>query len=118
MPYQALLEELVRSVPGAEGALMLDSLGEVVVEAGVRDDRHRLIGAYQGIALLIAQKTSTRYAAGEVSHIVCRYSGGSLILRTLKDGYYLVVALQPNAPLARAMHRSALAQAGMNAALE
>ena len=97
---------------------MLDALGEVVVEAGVRDDRHRLIGAYQGIALLIARKTSTRYAAGEISHIVCQYSGGSLILRTLKDGYYLVMALKPNAPLARAMHRSALTQAGMNAALE
>jgi predicted regulator of Ras-like GTPase activity (Roadblock/LC7/MglB family) len=118
MPYQALLEELVRSVPGADGALMLDSTGEVVVEAGARDDRHRLIGAYQGIALLVAQKTSTRYAAGEISHIVCRYSRGTLILRTLKDGYYLVMSLQENASLAQAVHRSALTQAAMNAALE
>ena len=117
MPYQTLLEELVRSVPGADGALMLDTTGEVVVEAGARDDRHRLIAAYQGITLLIAQKTSTRYAAGEISQIVCRYTGGSLILRTLKDGYYLVMSLQPDAPLARAVHHSALIQARMNAAL-
>ena len=117
MPYQTLLEELVRSVPGADGALMFDSTGEVVFEAGAHDFRHRLIGAYQGIALLIAQGTSSRYAAGEISHIVCRYTGGSLILRTLKDGYYLVMSLKPDAPLAHAVHRSSVTQSRVNAVL-
>ena len=117
MPYLALLEELVQSVPGAEGALMLDSTGEVVVEAGVRDFRHRLIGAYQGIALIIAQRTSSRHELGAVSHLICRYASGSLILRTLKDGYYLVMSLQAGAPLARAVRRSEIAQARLNAAL-
>ena len=96
---------------------MLDATGEVVVEAGVRDFRHRLIGAYQGIALVIAQRTSKKYEAGAVSHIVCRYTGGSLILRTLKDGYYLVMSLEAGAPLARAVRRSEVVQSRLNAAL-
>ena len=117
MPYQTFLEELVRLTPGADAALMLDAEGEVVFETGRRDDRHRLIAAYQGIALIIAQRTSSRYAGGAVSLIVCRYSGGSLILRALKDGYYLVMMLSAGAPLALAIHLSGLTQNDMNAAL-
>jgi predicted regulator of Ras-like GTPase activity (Roadblock/LC7/MglB family) len=117
MPYKSLLEDLVRSTPGADGALMLDALGDVVVAAGANDDRHRLIGAYQGIALAIAQRTSVRYSAGDVSHIVCRYSTGSLILRALKDGYYLVMSISEQAPLGHALYRSEVTQDRMNAEL-
>ena len=51
MPYLSLLQGLVGSVDGALGALLMDATGEVVVEAGNGEERHRLIGAYQGIAL-------------------------------------------------------------------
>ena len=76
MPYLKLLERFLTSAPGAQAALLLDSQGEVVVEAGARDDRHRLIGAYQGIALGVAQRTIKRYAAGPIHYIVCRYAWG------------------------------------------
>jgi hypothetical protein len=49
--YLSLLEELVKSVRGAEAALLLDAEGEVVVDTGPRSERHRLIGAYQGLVL-------------------------------------------------------------------
>ena len=56
MPYQRILDELVRSVPAREGALLLDATARSWSQAGSRDYRHRLIGAYQGIALATARR--------------------------------------------------------------
>jgi predicted regulator of Ras-like GTPase activity (Roadblock/LC7/MglB family) len=117
VPYLAALERLLRAVRGAQAALLLDALGEVVVEAGARDDRHRLIGAYQGIGLAAAQRTMARYAGGGIRHILCRYTRGAVILRPLKDGYYLVVALGPEAGPAQGLWHSAHAQEELDAAL-
>ncbi len=117
MPYQRLLEELVRGVRGAQGALLLDATGEVVVEAGAKDDRHRLIGAYQGIALTLAHRTSARYAVGSIGHICCRYAWGHVVLRPLRDGYYLVLSVAAEGSLGEAVYRSAATQDKMNAEL-
>jgi predicted regulator of Ras-like GTPase activity (Roadblock/LC7/MglB family) len=95
----------VRSVPGAEGALLLDSEGEVVVQVGPGAYRHRLIGAYQGLSLSIARRIGARYGAGAVESLVCRYSRAALILRPLKDGYYFVLALAPHGAVAEAFRR-------------
>jgi predicted regulator of Ras-like GTPase activity (Roadblock/LC7/MglB family) len=117
MPYQRLLDELARDLDGLQGALLLDAEGEVAVESGARDERHRLIGAYQGIALMTAQRTTQRYEAGTIRYIVCRYEWGQVILRPLKDGYYLIVSLEPGASLAKGLRRSEAVQKEMNAAL-
>ncbi len=107
MPYQALLEGLLRSVPGAETALLLDSEGEVVFEAGAGGVRPRLIGAYQGIALNAARRTGGRYLTGEVRLMHCRYDLGQVILATLRDGYYLILALRADANSGVALRRAA-----------
>ena len=117
MPYQSLLDSLVRSVDGAQAALLLDSEGELVVEAGARDYRYRLIGAYQGIALATAQRTTRRYEAGAIRYIHCRYAWGHVILRPLKDGYYLIISLTDGASVARGIQRSGETQERMNAEL-
>jgi predicted regulator of Ras-like GTPase activity (Roadblock/LC7/MglB family) len=117
MPYQALLDDLVRRVDGAPAALLLDSEGEVVVEAGVRDERHRLIGAYQGIALVAARRIVERYQAGTLGLIVCRYASRSVILRPLAHGYYLILALAPQAGLAQGLRHSAETAARLQAEL-
>ena len=93
-------------MPGAEGALLLDSEGEVVVQAGAADYRHRLIGAYQGIALAIARRIGTRHGVGAVESLTCRYSGAALVLRPLKDGYYFILAMAPGGGLSDAVRRS------------
>ncbi len=110
-----VLQRLLQAVAGAQAALLLDPSGDVVVEAGVKDDRHRLIGAYQGIAFSAVQRTTARYEVGALHLIVCRYVWGSVILRPLKDGYYLIVSLTPSASLAAGVHHSARAQTSLNA---
>lgn len=106
MPYQRLLDALVQRVRGAHAALLLDSEGEVVVESGARDERNRLVGAYQGIALGTARRTATRYQGGAIQYMLCRYDWGHVILRPLKDGYYLVLSLDRAALPSVALHHS------------
>jgi len=117
MPYKGLLERLVSTVKGAQTALLLDSTGEVVVGAGDLGEGPRLIGAYQGIALARAREVDNRYSTGEIHHILCRYAGGNVILRPLKDGYYLVVSLVETANVGLGLHHSAETQERMNAEL-
>ncbi len=105
MPYRRILESLVARIAGARTALLLDGQGEVVVGAGDLGERHRLIGAYQGIALGMATRTAERYEAGGVRSLVWRHAGGTVVLTTLKDGYYLVVSLGPESlPAAAVRH--------------
>jgi len=117
MPYQALLDTLVGSVAGARAALLLDGTGEVVIEAGLRDDRQRLIGAYQGIVLSHARKAAQRCDSGGVVFVVARYAGGAVVLRPLKDEYYLVLCLGREANVALAVLSSAETERRVNAEL-
>ena len=117
MLYVPVLKDLLASVRGADAALLLDSEGEVVVEAGDKQWRHRLIGAYEGISLGIIKKIVERHRMGSIDYIVRRHATGSVILRPLKDGYFLIVSLGPEAPLAQAVHRSAAAKVSLDADL-
>lgn len=105
MPYKRILEALLARVAGARSALLLDAQGEVVVGAGALDERERLIGAYQGIALGMVSRAAERVGGGEVRSVVSRHALGSVVLATLKEGYYLVVSLGPAAlPAVAARH--------------
>jgi len=105
VPYRRILETLLARSQGARTALLLDAQGEVVVGAGDLNERQRLIGAYQGIALGMASRTAERFESGDVRALVSRHDGGAVVLTTLKDGYYLVLSLGPEAvPAAAARH--------------
>lgn len=117
MPYRRILEALLARVAGARSALLLDAQGEVVVGAGQLDERERLIGAYQGIVLSHARRAAERCGSGSVAFLVARYATGAVVLRPLKDEYYLVLCLGPKANVALAVLRSEETEARMNAAL-
>jgi len=97
LPYRRILEALLSRTAGARTALLLDAQGEVVVGAGNLDERQRLIGAYQGITLGMVSRAAQRVGGGEVRALVSRHTGGAVVLATLRDGYYLVVSLGPEA---------------------
>ena len=114
MPYQRILDELIRAVDG-HAALLLDAEGEVAIQAGSRDQRHRLIGAYQGIGLATARRTLARHGGGDpIRYMMCRYAAAVIILRPLKDGYYLVLSLPVGGRVAEGLHRSELTQARLD----
>ena len=115
MVYESLLNGLCRSVRGAQGALMLDSGGEIVVGSESCDERLRLVGAYQGIALATAQRASERYAGGAIEYLLARHARGTVLVWPLKDGYYLVLALSPSASVAQAQYRCSQVREHLNA---
>jgi predicted regulator of Ras-like GTPase activity (Roadblock/LC7/MglB family) len=105
LPYRVILESLLARIAGARTALLLDAQGEVVVGAGDLGERQRLVGAYQGIALGIASRTADRLDTGDVRSLVSRHDDGTVVLTTLRDGYYLVVSLGREAlPAVAARH--------------
>lgn len=107
----------MQSTEGAQAALFLDATGEVVMESGARDERHRLIGIYQGIVLSAVRRSFHMRAVGEIDYVFSRYDGGSVIVRPLRDGYYMVVALRPGTDPRAGLRGSASAQARMNEAM-
>jgi predicted regulator of Ras-like GTPase activity (Roadblock/LC7/MglB family) len=115
VPYRHILESLLALIGGARTALLLDPQGEVVVGAGDLGERQRLIGAYQGIALGMASRTAERFEAGDVRSLVWRHDGGTVVLTTLRDGYYLVVSLGSESLPAAAVRRCEDARARLDA---
>jgi predicted regulator of Ras-like GTPase activity (Roadblock/LC7/MglB family) len=113
MPYQRILDELVQTVDG-HAALLLDSEGEVAFQAGSRDERHRLIGAYQGIGLATARRTLSKHDGGPIRYMMCRYTEAIIILRPLKDGYFLMLSLPVGGRVAEGVHRSEHTQQTLN----
>jgi predicted regulator of Ras-like GTPase activity (Roadblock/LC7/MglB family) len=114
LPYKRILEALLARTAGARSALLLDAQGEVVVGAGDLDERERLIGAYQGIALGMVSRAAERVGGGEVKSVVSRHAGGTVVLATLKDGYYVVISLGPTALPAIAARRCEEARQKLN----
>jgi len=88
-----------------------------VAEAGTPDERHRLIAIYQGIVLSAARRALPSVVTGEIDHLVSRYDQGIVILRPLRDEYYMVLSLQPGSDVPGGLRRSADAQARMNEAI-
>jgi len=107
MLYRPSLESLLAVVKGSQAALLLDAEGEVVVAAGEPQIRHRLIGAYEGLSLATVKAIIARHKMGGLDYVARRHAGGSVILRPLKDGYYLIVTLGPEAVMAEAVYHSA-----------
>ncbi len=54
---------------------------------------------------------------GGIGCLVFRYKAGTLVLRPLRDGYYLVISLAPEASLGRGIHFSTEIGDGLNAEL-
>jgi predicted regulator of Ras-like GTPase activity (Roadblock/LC7/MglB family) len=117
LPYRSILEELLAAVPGSRTALLLDEQGEVVVGTGDLDERQRLIGAYQGIALGMASRTAERFEGGPVRTLLWRHDGGAVVLVTLRDGYYLVLSVGSEALVALAVRRCEEARSRLDEAI-
>jgi predicted regulator of Ras-like GTPase activity (Roadblock/LC7/MglB family) len=78
-------------------------------------ERQRLIGAYQGIALGMASRTAERFETKNVQSLVWRHDGGTIMLTTLNDGYYLMVSLGRKSLPAAAVHHCKNTRAHLDA---
>lgn len=106
MPFKALLKELVTSVQGASGAILLEADGEAVqwyTDAEV--ERLRLRAAY--IALVLQGcRASTKHAnLGDTGCTILQYDGASFLGQQIERDYFLVIELDSSANVGQAIHR-------------
>jgi predicted regulator of Ras-like GTPase activity (Roadblock/LC7/MglB family) len=104
MDLRQPLAELVSRVPGATGAILVDSDGEAVVvyaapgqrapDGYTAEERVKLIGAYHMIALRDAEQLSAGFGYGPTKYLVHRYEMGTVVTKPLSGGYALMLVLQ------------------------
>lgn len=99
MPFQEILRQLLKSIPGFIGAVFLDSEGEAVDLWAERvfdigPDGLRAIGAYSGIFLGDLRRICDRLALGTPGRLTIELEHARVLSCDLKEGYYLVVVIE------------------------
>jgi predicted regulator of Ras-like GTPase activity (Roadblock/LC7/MglB family) len=99
LAFQYLLNNLLVSVPGAQGAIFLDPEGEFVELVSRRATPYelKLEGAYHGIFLRQAARLAALTDAGGLERLSIAGTHMQVLSRSLKGGYYLVLVLEPAA---------------------
>ena len=101
-----MLSSLVERAPGARGAVFCDYEGEFV-ELVVRDPAlsaydMRVFGAQMAAAWLTLNTNSSERGAGGIVELRLGCQGGTLLCRSLRDGYYVVLVVKGGQPSAHA----------------
>jgi len=98
--FTAILADLVKRIPGAFAATVVDEIGECVDYAGDIDPFDvKVAGAHWAI---VVDEIAQRPAIGAPQTIICRGDKRSFIVRMLPDHYALVVLLKKRAGFASA----------------
>ena len=98
--FTTILSDLVKRIPGAFAATIVDEIGECVDYAGDIDPFDvKVAGAHWAIVI---DEIGQRPPIGTPQTIVCRGEKRSFIVRTLPDRYALVVLLKKRAGFASA----------------
>ncbi len=99
--FREMLDSLVERTRGARGAVFCDFEGEfvelVVRDPGLSDYDMKVFGAQVAAAWLNAHNGSSQKGAGDIVEMRIGCSGGTLLCRTLRDGYYVVLLLATGA---------------------
>ena len=101
MPFRRILSELLHAIHGSLGAGLLDWEGESVESVTERpfdaDDHDlKVIGAYQGIFMTRLKRLCDDIAIGAPRRFKLEMSGTTVMSCDLKDGYYVVLIVEPS----------------------
>ena len=102
--FGEILEAAVARTPGAVGGAFAAADGEtvdMVSEWEVSD--WKILTAHYGIVLTSIQSALHTFHYGEAELIVVSHRKLELLIRSVVDGYFALIAIEPPAPLARAI---------------
>ncbi|AJE03811.1 roadblock/LC7 domain-containing protein [Geobacter pickeringii] len=103
MPFKAILTDLVRSVPGASGAILADWEGEAVEQFALYDDFElKIVGAHKGIILNQVKELQGRLD-DPVRDAVITTAHQHVVIGAVGNDYSLVMTLAREAISARAL---------------
>jgi len=98
VPFRRMLDELVASAPGARGAVFCDYEGEfvdlVVADPALTDYDMKVVGAHMAAAWTNLQTGAMERGAGGIVEMRLGCEGGTLMCRSLRDGYYVVLLVR------------------------
>jgi len=105
VPFKAILRELVCSTPGATGAILTDWEGEAVEHYSLSDDDFsiKILGAHQNIILNRIREIRHRVPSHGLREGVITTDRKHLILGAIGEDYALVLTLERDALVGRAL---------------
>jgi len=114
VPFRRVLTTLVATARGARGAVFCDQEGEsvelVVRGGGLSEYDMKVLGAQLAAVWLSLQANSSESGAGGIVELRLCCAEGTLLCRSLRDGYYVVLLVAkgaPSAPAAFLLERAA-----------
>ena len=103
---ESLLKELVLSVDGATGAIVVALDGEAVQwSASVLDERLRLRSAYVAVVMKTFRAAAPRIGLGHLTHLVIDYKGAILVAQEIDIDCSVVLELKPSTSIGRAVYQ-------------
>lgn len=101
------MQELVEHVPGATSAIFVDWEGEAVDQYSIKEEVYQLkvVGAYKGVMLNFINKAHTSTGIGIAETVIVRMENYSVLISSVKDGYFVLLILSPDALISRARYR-------------
>ena len=114
--FQEILQTALDRVPGARGAIFAAWDGEAVASVEAQgEDRILVLGAHYGVILANAQSILHLFHFGEAEEIVIVQDRLHVVLRTVADGYYVLLASEAEMHLATALQEIRTAATALRA---
>lgn len=102
--FSNILEETVAALPGALGAIFLDWEGEIIDgHSHMGNTNLRIVGAQWGIIFYQTHELLKKHGRGEPALITLCFEHQQVILRRVTDNYLVLMALERDANLGRAL---------------
>ena len=112
--FTPILKAVVERVAGAVGAIFAAYDGEAVDLVAVEDKYEMaILGAQYGVILSHVQSAIKLFHFGEAFEVIVSHAHMDLLVRTVSEGYYVVLAVRGRAHLATAMRETARAAAAL-----
>ncbi len=116
MPIKRLLSHLVETVPGAQGAILVDWEGEAVDHVARMDDYElKILGAHKGVILEHLRAAVTRLEGVDLEEIVIATALSQTVVMPVTREYFLVLTLDRGDALGRALFEARRCVVGLRA---
>lgn len=110
--FSDILDQLLRDLPEALGAVFIDWEGESVDHSAgdLGATNIKLVGAHWGLTYNLMRRACEQLELGTPTNMVLRFADRRVVIGRVVEGYYLVIATPSDCPLWRTLR--ALRQTG------
>lgn len=106
MPFTAILKELVETIDGAEGAIVLEADGEAVQWFSKGNvEQLRLRAAYIALTAQSCRDITRQLNLLNQDATLIAYEGASFLIRHLESDYMVILEMTPTANIGKALYK-------------